>query len=164
MQQAVLIFKPFNKELWMLIVIVILVIPIFMFMLEHPYDNIEKVPTHMTQRKHEEIMQRFSVRMNKATGFMRWSSFVESFPEWIKESVLTMTAHSGLSPKTSTGRLLSVMYCLFCLLLVSVYVAELTVVPWVSNRKRWGRGQRGPHGRVLITMAGAVLAQIISTQ
>ena len=131
MQQAVLIFSPFNKQLWGLIVMVIFLIPIFMFLLEHPYDNMENVPRHMTQRKHDEIMQRFSVRLNSATGFMRWASFVEAFPAWLQESVLTLTAHSGLTPKTSPGRLLSVAYCLFSLLLVSVYVAELTVALWV---------------------------------
>ena len=130
-EQAQLILQPFDPQLWRLILVVIILMAIFMFLLEHPYDNIEKVPKHMTQRKHDEIMQRFSVRMNSATGFMRLSSFGEAFPAWLQESVLTLTAHSGLSPKTSPGRLLSVAYCLFSLLLVSVYVAELTVVPWV---------------------------------
>ncbi len=58
-------------------------------------------------------------------GFFSWDAFKCQFLQYLEQSTLSLTGHGAYTPTTPGGRLFNFFYCLFALLLVSTYTANL---------------------------------------
>lgn len=58
-------------------------------------------------------------------GFFSFDSFKYRFLSYLEQSTLSLTGHGAYTPTTPAGRLFNFFYCLFALLLVSTYTANL---------------------------------------
>ena len=58
-------------------------------------------------------------------GFFSLDSFKYQFLQYLEQSTLSLTGHGAYTPMTPGGRLFNFFYCLFALLLVSTYTANL---------------------------------------
>ena len=125
-----LLFNPLAPLMWLTTVILICLISLTLWMIEHGRDegrfNAQNIET-LTTRAQFQILENheFDVRPQHAMGYFTKEAFINKIPEIFENVMLTLTAHDRLVPVTRRGKVLNNMFCFFSLIWMASYTANL---------------------------------------
>ncbi|KAJ8611859.1 hypothetical protein CTAYLR_005812 [Chrysophaeum taylorii] len=127
--QAVLIFRPFDKWLWLCTVLAAVFVAFVLWFTEHGHPPKFRLRSTAEGVEYDVVQDSmWKASSSGEGGYLSRQALTKEFPQAVFSSFYTILSGQPLNPSTMKGDLLNLCWCFFGVIFISSYTANLAAI------------------------------------